>query len=463
MTSFEYFLKLTKIPRPSKKEEKIRDFLVDFAIKNNLKYYTDENKNVIMIKINNSDKSIILQAHTDMVCEKTKDKIIDFDTQGIDVVIDGDYITADRTTLGADDGYGVSLILYCLEHCGEGFPNIEAIFTTDEEAGMSGVKNLDCSMLKSKMIIGLDGASSNEITVSCAGSQRFQFMRKVHFSKNKTPAYKLEINNLLGGHSGEEINQNRANANKLAFDFLALCYNVKLVSFSGGNKDNAIPRDAEVVFTSEDNKIYSKFETYKKQSASIYPNETAISMTLEDDFSETAISLAVSKEIINFAFEFKNGVLVYDENIENFPITSINLSRVQIDENGVLIRSMLRSSVKELEDEYVAKYEELAELYNIDVIRDDKSPYFERSKTHNLENICATAYKNLWYDDLVINGIHAGLEGGVFAEKIPNAEIVVLGCDVKNLHSPDETMKISSMTKLEKWLTEIMKLYVKQN
>lgn len=458
MKPIEYFLEITKIPRPSGKEEQIVKYLVNFAKTHNLEYITNNNNCIIIKKNNNSKNSIILQAHTDMVCEKLKGIEIDFDTEPIQTIIEGDYIKANGTTLGADDGYGVAIILSVLEQSGEGYPNIEAIFTSDEEVGMTGATSLDCSGLKSNMVIGLDGTSSSEITISCAGSQRIEYSQKYKVQKTREDGLCLSVSGLMGGHSGEEINLNRANANKIAFEFLSLLKNPVISSFNGGNKDNAIPRESQMEFVCDNDfvSILKIFEQFKLALKEKYPNEVKMNLELDKVKIEELVEKTISSNLINFVNEFQDAVLVYDEHIENFPITSINLAKIQVGTENILIRSMLRSSDKKLEEKFVENYIELGKKFNFNISLGDKSPYFERSKNHILEDVCVSAYRELGYENLKVSGIHAGLEGGVFAEKIKDAQVVCLGADLFDIHTPNEMMKISSLDKLANWLKQIL-------
>lgn len=457
MKAIEYFMELTKIPRPSGKEEKVVEFLVNYAKKHNYKYEINGSKNVIIIKDNHSTKNIILQAHTDMVCEKNGNIEIDFDNDPIQTIIEGDIIRANGTTLGADDGYGVCSILQILDECGEGYPNIEAIFTSDEEVGMSGAMSLDLSSLKSKMVIGLDGTSSSEITTSSAGGLRIQFDGEYQSENVNLNGYKIEVSGLLGGHSGEEINLNRANSNKTIFEFLSKLDNVRIAHFDGGNKDNAIPRESNCVFYTTDKLVNSKLENFIEEQKAKYPKELNFKMTLTNHHIDSLIDETVSINLVKFVCEFKNAVLVWDTTDTNFPITSINLAKINTDNNKILIRSMLRSSNSEYEKQYIEEFFELGKKYNFTPSVTNRSPYFEKSKDGTLVDTCIKAYNDLGYKDLVVTGIHAGLEGGVFAEKIKDAQIICLGADLKEIHTPNENMKISSLTKLTNWLKCILK------
>lgn len=457
MKAIDYFLELTKIPRPSGKEERVVEYLIAYAKRNGYNYQINGSKNVIITKNNNSDKSIILQAHTDMVCEKLGNVEIDFDNDPINTIIEDDIIRANGTTLGADDGYGVACILQILDECGNGYPNIEAIFTSDEEVGMTGAMSLDLSSLKSNMIIGLDGTSSSEITVSCAGGIRLQGEIEVEYQKVNLDGYKIVVNGLLGGHSGEEINLNRANSNKLIFDFLNNLTNCTISSFDGGNKDNAIPRESECSFYTNDKAIEEKLYQYILDMKKQYPLEKNMNITISKVHLNKLLEQTISDKLKGYAVNFENGVLIWDKIDTTFPITSINLARIKTDDNGILIRSMLRSSDKEYEEKYIKKFIELGNTYDIKTILANRSPYFEKSKDGKLVDACVKAYNDLGFANLEVKGIHAGLEGGVFAEKIKNAQIVCLGADLKEIHTPNEKMQISSLTKLTTWIKEILK------
>lgn len=453
MNSFDYFLEITKIPRPSHKEGKIAEFLMDFAKVHNLSYKTDKFNNVIIFKDNGSNKTVALQAHTDMVCEKDFEVDFDFDNDSIKTIINGDFISAQGTTLGADDGFGIALILYALENFDNGYPNIEAVFTTAEEVDMSGAINIDCSTLKASNMIGLDSTNSEEIVVSCAKGIDFLFSKEITREKTEEKGYKISISGLLGGHSGDDIHLNRGNANKILFDFMHSLNDARISCFKGGNKLNAIPREAECTFTSNKNDIFDRFNNYKELLKNQFPSETDLKIDLTTNKVDDVIDYHSNFCIFNMISEFKNGVLY--ENEYKMPIASINLSKVDICDK-IDVQTMFRTNEIGLKEKYLFEYHSLAQRHNIEFTTAGETEMFQRT-AGNLVQVCIDTYQKLFNSQPKIIDIHAGLEGGVFAKKIKNIDIVNLGADLYDIHSPKERMKISSLNKLEKWLSAILK------
>lgn len=459
MNSFEYFMQLTKIPRPSYKEDKVRDYLLNFAQNHNLDAYTDEYKNVVIKRNNGSDKTIALQAHTDMVAEKLKDIKFDFDNESINTIIENDFIKANGTTLGGDDGSGVAIILSLLEKGNAKFPNIEAIFTTQEEVSMGGAVGLDCSDLKSNMMIGIDGTDSKEIIISCAGSSRISFDKCIHYQKNITSGYRFEIYKLHGGHSGDDIHKNRANAIKLGGEFLSRLKGVRIGQIMGGNKDNAIPRELTVTFDTDmqDVEILTIFNEFNDKVKSKFPNEKDMKIELIKQDIEMLLCENESCDIINFINEFENGILAGFNDEYELPIASINLASINITDNKLCMRAMLRYNLekyKQIENDYL----HLGCKYNFVSSIGDETPFYRTQSDSELVKVCQKAYNEVCGCNMKEINIHAGLEGGLFKDKMQNLDVVGLGVDLCDIHTPSERMSISSLLKMEEVVSKILKM-----
>ncbi len=513
MKAFDYFKELNKIPRGSFNEKQVANYLCDFAKKMGLKYKIDDLFNVKIFKDNGSDKTIILQAHMDMVCEKLKGVNFDFEKEAIKTIIDGDFIRADGTTLGGDDGFGVSLILEMLEECGEGFPNIEAVFTSQEESGMGGAKFIDTGDLSGKFLLGLDGTSSNELIISSAGSCRLDFEKKFYGENIKIDnadceckgknageeclnskeegigetqencnynLFKLEVLGLLGGHSGEDIDKGRANANVVGFEILGNLAKqpLKIVEINGGGKDNAIPREFTAVFESALSlkEIESVLNEYNQLFANNFPNEINATFSIQtsennlnlfnqfencsnqkdcSNVSCLALSETDSKNLIDFITHFPNGVI--EKTAESGQvICSINLANVQVKNAQFISRTMLRFNTTKAQSDALNEFTLYSNSKNYKCILRDSAPFFEASVKHDLIDIAVKSYEQCGFTNLNVMQIHAGLEGGIFAEKIPNLQVVVLGADLYDIHTPQEKMRISSLTKLSNWIKQIM-------
>lgn len=480
MKAFDYFLELTQIPRGSFNEKGVATYLCEFAKRQGLQYSVDDVYNVKIYKNNNSPKTIILQAHTDMVCEKLKGVAFDFEREPIRTQINGDYITAKGTTLGGDDGFGVSLILEMLENCGSGYPNIWAIFTTQEEIGMGGAKAIDVSDVKADYFLGLDGTSSNELIISSAGSCMIDFEK--HFSTttattatthtaNGTQAnaeehlYKLEVAGLLGGHSGEDIDKGRANANKIGFAYLKEIakHPLKIAQINGGDKVNAIPREFVALFScplpaEEMQEIVRKFTA---DFTTRFTCECGAVISVEkvngEGFADKLqfLSEAESMDLINFATDFKNGVIEKSEG-GDLVICSNNLANLRLCGGEFRAKTMLRFNTSKAQNTSFNDLTQFAKTRGYSLILRDSDPFFEASERGELRQIVEKAYYDCGFANLKVLQIHAGLEGGVFSDKLPNLQVVVLGADLWDIHTPNEKMKISSLEKLSKWIKQIM-------
>ena len=470
MKAFDYFKVLNTITRGSYNEKAVATYVCDIAKGLGLNYEMDNYYNVKVFKDNKSNKTIILQAHLDMVCEKLKDVDFDFEKQPINTVIEDDYIFAKGTTLGGDDGFGVALILEMLENCGDGYPNIEAIFTTSEEVGMDGAKNIDLSNLKGKIMIGLDGTNSSELIISCAGSTRLDFEKDFNGccgeqncknANEQFGTYLLEVSGLLGGHSGEDIDKTRANANIVTFNILKNVSNyakIKLVKVTGGGKDNAIPRECSVLFQSSAkiDELQKSIKDYLQNFDAQYTNEKDRKISVKNaeiSGNFTKLSNKESKDLIGFITDFNNGVL---EKANGMVVSSINLANVKLENNKLVIRTMQRFNSTECEHKELNNITLYCKNKGYKCIIRESSPFFENKKGGKLQEICEKAYYENGYKDLQVLNIHAGLEGGVFANKIKDLQVVVLGADLYDIHTPNEKMKISSLDKLSKWIKSIM-------
>lgn len=459
--TLHFFKEISNIPRPSGKEEKIRDYLVNFAKNHNLEYITDNTFNVIIKRpsnISNSTKTLILQAHTDMVCEKNNDKIFDFDNMGINIIEKDDFLFADGTTLGADNGIGLSMILSILDDETIKTPNLECVFTAQEETTMQGAIDLDFSHLESNHLLSIDGTDEGKIEVSSAGMVVTQLNKKFELQdvtyKN---TYEITITGLKGGHSGTEINTNRENAIKILFEGLSsFKNNLEILSVCGGGKSNAIPRECTCIIATDENnesinnKINEGIQKYKN-------NEQDIKCIIATKNLETkAISKEDSISLIDFINNYKNGVLFYSTNQNNFPITSCNLANISLENGNLNIIISLRSSLKTQEKEYLNKIFELCNKHNISHKILSSAPFFEKKENSYLQELCKDTYKNLFNIQAEVKGVHAGLEGGVFANKNENLDICVIAPNIYDAHSPKERVSISSVNRVYKWLRNII-------
>ena len=456
-----FFKELSKVPRNSKKEEKIAEFLCDFAKERNLWYRKDEFNNVLIKRkasIGYEDrKTIMFQAHTDMVCEKTKDSTHNFDTNPIEIIDEGDILRAKDTTLGADDGIGVAYLLLLLDDKDIKLPAIECLFTTQEEIGMNGARAFDYSDINASYLINLDGEEENTAIVGCAGGVSITYSKAVNLQKCKDKAYKLEISGLYGGHSGVDIDKGRANSNLLVALLLEKISDIKIVSFNGGSKDNAIANRSEIVFLSNLN-VKSIIDknlsgvTFKKEDKNV-----EINVSILDDTEYNYISNGESLKFLSLIRGLRQNVIEYSKDIEGLVETSGNIGVVNIQNGKISIVESLRSSVDEKRDEIKEYNNNLANSLEYEIKEEGEYPGWKYNKNSKLEKIYIQAYKKYHNEnDPIMCAIHAGVECGMIYEKLPHLDMISLGPDVKDVHTVNEKLYLLSCKTLLKTLLEII-------
>ena len=425
----KYFYEISKIPRKSGNEEKIAKYLIEFAKERNLKYYTDSKFNVVIWKdasIGYEDKEILgFQCHTDMVCEKVDGSNHDFLKDSLDLIIENGFLKAKDTTLGADNGIGVSYILEILDS-NLNTPKLECIFTSTEETTMEGVRFLDGNILKSKRIISFDNFLDTEILVSSATAKRW--VGKIYMKRQEKDEnliyYKLDISGFKGGHSGIDIwDKKRGNPIKIVVDSLNELESIRVVEISGGSSENVIPRDIKVVFAIEETergileKIESKFENLKK----VYGNIDIYLRELEEEKEERRIySKEDSKRLLEYIVGYKNGPLEYDE--EGNVILSANLGRIESFENYVLLKYSVRYNDKNIGEKLVSEIEENMEKYNVICEESSYMLGYEEPKESKLLDIVEKAYIEVMGNIPKKKKSQACLECGYLGQKIDNLE-----------------------------------------
>ena len=456
-----FFKELTNVPRNSKKEEKIAEFLCDFAKERNL-WYRKDNFNNVLIKRKASigyenRKVIMFQAHTDMVCEKTKDSTHNFDTDPIEIIDEGDILRAKDTTLGADDGIGVAYLLLLLDDEEIKLPAIECLFTTQEEIGMNGARAFDYSDINASYLLNLDGEEENTAIVGCAGGVSITYSKAVKLEKCKYKAYKLEISGLYGGHSGVDIDKGRANSNLLVALLLEKISDIKIVSFNGGSKDNAIANRSEIIFLSN---LNVKSIIDKNLSGVTFKNEdknVEINVSILDDTEYNYISNDESLKFLSLIRDLRQNVIEYSKDIEGLVETSGNIGVVNIQNGKISIVESLRSSVDEKRDEIKEYNNNLASSLEYEIKEEGEYPGWKYNKNSKLEKIYIQAYKKYHNNELpIVCAIHAGVECGMIYEKLPHLDMISLGPDVKDVHTVNEKLYLLSCKTLLKTLLEII-------
>lgn len=469
-TVFGIFDCIRQVPRPSLKEEQISQWLVDFAAENSIECERDDAMNVVMRVpatpgYENKD-SVILQAHMDMVCEKDEGVEHDFLHDPIQTYVEGDWMKAHGTTLGADDGIGISMALAILTNPNLQHPAIEALFTTDEETGMSGAKRLKKGLLHGKRVINLDNEDDGQICIGSAGSM--ETVGRMHYTACQ-PEYaepmfglRLVVTGLLGGHSGEDINKGRATANKVLVNFLYSIrdYDWFLASIHGGNLDNAIAREAKaelVVKEKDKHELIAAFNRYKaevEQEFGALEKDMVLNLDSCDNLPTTYI--CGGKDLIKALYECPHGVVAMSQAIPGLVETSTNLSSIKMkeDEKGFYIEvvTLQRSSV---DKELMAIQQRVAAALALgcdEVEHNDGTPGWNPNPQSPLLQQMCDAYNDLYGQQPVVRAIHAGLECGLFLLQYPDWDIVSVGPQLYDVHSPMERLSLSSTDRTYDWL-----------
>lgn len=457
----EIFDEITKVPRPSKKEGKIRQYLLDFAKKHNLEAKTDAVGNVVISKPatpgHENAPTIILQGHMDMVCE-SNDKSFDFENNPITTIVDGEWVHADGTTLGADNGIGMAASLAVLTEPELIHGPLEALFTVDEETGMTGAFNIGDNMISGDMLLNLDSEDDAELFVGCAGG--VDTVCTFHYNRSFAPKdfvyFKIDIANGLGGHSGGDIHLGRANANKLLARFLFTLlqkYEVTLTEIDGGNLRNAIPRAAHAIIgvhTSQKEDVRVALNEYSAMIQSEYKDiEPTLQISMESvDVPEFAVDQQTTAAIIRALYSAPHGVVSMSRELEGLVETSTNLASVKmLDDNKIVVTTSQRSSVDSRKWDIAYQVEALFLLAGAEVQHGEGYPGWQPNMDSPIMKIARDAYKELYGISPAIKAIHAGLECGLFLQKFPHLDMVSFGPTLQGVHSPSERMHIPAVEK----------------
>lgn len=448
----EYFEEILDIPRPSGKEDKIAGYLVHFAGIHNLDYEVDQYSNVIIRKkgtLPYKCEPIILQAHTDMVCASNES--YDFDNKGIDWYIEDGFYKAKYSTLGADNGIGVALILSILHDSALVHPPIEAVFTAQEETTMIGAKFLNYSKLKGKRLISLDGTEENKIEVSSAGMASITISVPIIEERNELLTYQITVSGLLGGHSGTDINKNRGNAIKIIANILKNIDDIEIVSISGGSKENVIPSTSKCIFKTK--RDISSDITFFKDFYQVQYKDIKIDFRRMKQRDSSIIN-ETSKNVLSFINNIEDGVLKKNE--LDFPLTSSNLGVIETTKEQIIINLSIRSSIVGFEDYYVSKTERVAKKNKLKYILEDKKPFFTFKEDSPLRQLLIDKYEQLFNKKITLEDVHAGLEGGIFAKEIKDLDMCVIAANLYDIHSVNEKVEIESVKRVFEWLKKVL-------
>lgn len=470
---FDIFAEICKVPRPSKHEEQISKWLQEFAAARGIECVADEAMNVIMrvpaTPGYEDHEGVILQAHMDMVAEKDGDVQHDFLKDPIETYVDGEFLRAKGTTLGADDGIGISMALAAITDPNLQHPAIECLFTVDEETGLTGAMKLQDGVLHAKRLINIDSEDDGQIFIGCAGG--IDTLAKMHYDKcpiNNDPSQigiRLSVSGLLGGHSGDDINKGRANANQLIVWFLARIWpqvELQLASINGGNLRNAISREAEAVLVipmAYKEQIRVEWNNYVAQMEGVFGAvEKEMRLDLETcDVPETVIPADKAYRLVMALCECPHGMIAMSHDMPGLVETSTNLASIKMREGYIEINTSQRSSIEASKHHLKWAVEQALSLACDEVTHGDGYPGWAPNPNSPLLEVVKKAYVDLFKTQPQVLAIHAGLECGLFLEKYPYLDMVSVGPQMYGVHSPQERLSIPSTERCYKWLCQTLK------
>lgn len=456
---FYFFEEMCAIPHGSGNTKAISDYCVKFAKEQGL-WYNQDNLNNIIIKKSASKgyedhPAVIIQGHLDMVCEKEPGLDFDFEKDGLKLKLEGDILSASGTTLGGDDGIAIAFALAVLEDKTLFHPKIEALFTVDEETGMFGAEGFDQTLLEGKSLINIDSGDEGVFTVGCAGGARADISLKLEKSKITSPVYEVKIGGLMGGHSGVEIDKGRLNANKLMGELLSkILGEYNLISLSGGEKDNVIPSSCTAVIATTEN-LFDYAQSFKTKAViSTDPNlwiEVRVVSAIEGYSYET------SKKAAQLISALPNGIISMSNEIKGLVQTSLNLGVMAIKDDRLTVSFAVRSSVNAEKIELLERLSSVANDFSAEYNSHSHYPAWEYKKNSPLREKMIQSFKNCYGKEPVIEAIHAGLECGLFCDKIPGLDAVSFGPNLFEIHTCREHLSVSSVERSYGLLVEVLK------
>ncbi len=464
---FEIFSKLTKIPRGSQNMNPIADFCVAFAEKNKLKFRRDGADNVVIFKPASKGREngepVILQGHLDMVCQQTSDSKHDFKLNGPQIVIDGDFIRAKDTTLGADNGIAVAIIMTVLESDNLSHPPIEAVFTTDEEIGMIGAIALEAEDLKGKRFINLDSEDDDTITVSCAGGSEFQITLPAEYENYNAQTVTITLKGLKGGHSGVEIDKGRVNANILmgrVLSHLKTLFDFKISVINGGDKSNAItPLCSVLLCTDKAQELISNAKEYLnavKNEIIARESDFTFDILVSSEKYTNVFTKELTEKIISLLVTAPNGVMEMSAEIEGLVETSLNLGILKTDNDKISFNFALRSNKKSALKFLEQRLTVLAGLFGAVTSSFGHYPPWEYKPNSELQALYCKCFEEHYGFTPKIEAIHAGLECGVFSSKIEGLDCIAVGPQLYDVHTVNERLSISSTENFTKLLLTVL-------
>ncbi len=476
-TVWNYFEQICQVPRPSKKEEKIMEFLVAFAQEHDLEYYQDEIGNLLIVKQASYGcenlQSVLLQSHVDMVCEKHAHVKHNFEKDPIVPVVEEDWVKAKGTTLGADDGIGVAAQMALLASSDIKHGKIECLFTVDEETGLTGAYHLKPGFFESKILLNLDSEDDGELFIGCAGG--IDTVATFEIQTEAAPegyfAFEINISGLKGGHSGDDIHKGLGNANKIINRFLwhaTRKFDLRLHAISGGNLRNAIAREARAIALvpkTMKEPVRVDFNVFYDEICNeLEVTEPGLRMHLEScDVPEMVYTKDFQNALLNAIYACPHGVMTMSQNIEGLVETSTNLAAIKEVDGNLIVTTSQRSSIESAKENIAAMVRSVFELAGAEVKHGEGYPGWEPNTDSEILQITRETYVELFEEEPIVRAIHAGLECGLFLEKYPDLDMISFGPTIRRAHSPDERIQISTVSKFWLHLLEILKRIPERN
>ena len=457
-----FFEEFSAIPHGSGNTSLIADYLVDFAKKRGLEYKRDGADNVVIrkgaTKGYEDRPAVIFQGHLDMVAEKKPGARIDMEKEGLTLYRDGDFLRAKDTTLGGDDGVALAYALALLDSEDIPHPDFEAVFTSDEEIGLLGAVAIDPEWIKGRLLINIDSDEEGVFTVGCAGGMRSDVTLPVKRTNSDTNAYKVKAYGFKGGHSGVEIDKGRVNANKALVDILSKIGDISIKDIRGGNADNAIPRECECIFTSpiDPSVLIERLgNEMKEKYKDIEPD---IALSVEKIKSSVAgISVEDSKNLISLLSELPSGIIAMSSDIEGLVETSLNMGILRLEGDKAEVSFSVRSAKGAEKQALGDRLESIAKAHGADYSTRGEYPAWEYKKDSHLRDVMKKVYENMYGSSPEIVIIHAGLECGIFSEKIEGLDCVSIGPNNYDIHTTEERLSLSSLKRVWEFLLNVLK------
>lgn len=459
----KFFEEFSKIPRGSGNCAKIAEYLCDFAEKRGLYYRRDEADNVIIkkpaTKGYENKPCVIFQGHTDMVAEKKPDAAIDMEKDGLELYIEDGFLKARGTTLGGDDGVAIAYALAVLDSDTIPHPDFEAIFTSDEEIGLIGAAKLDTFDINGRMLINIDSDVEGIFTAGCAGGVRSDISMPVFYETNtRSHAFKVTVSGFKGGHSGMEIDKGRYNAIKFFAEILNCIFDINIAAVNAGMADNAIPRDCEAVICANSDfpeTLKSHFEIRRKTYEDIEPD---ISLKVEEvEAPKMALSTNSTEDLISLLLCVPTGVVAFSKSLEGLVETSLNLGILRLDEKSADISFSVRSAVGEEKKKVCENLSKIAKDFGASYGERGAYPAWEYREKSHLRDVMVSVYEKMYGKSPEVVIIHAGLECGLFSDKIPDIDCVSIGPDNFDIHTTEERLSLDSFARVWDYLRTVLK------